>query len=154
MLIKDLMIDNIHAKEILEKLKSIKDICTNLGQYSIPNKQTPMKLVIIESPFAGNIKENIKYAKLCVRNSLLKGESPIASHLLYTQEGILNDDIPDERKLGIDAGLAWKRVANIHAFYIDKGISQGMKYAMKYSTQNNIPIEFRSILLRSKINTL
>jgi hypothetical protein len=63
--------------------------------------------------------------------------------LLYTQEGILDDDIPEERKLGIDAGLAWKSVADLHVFYIDFGYSEGMKYAMKNS---NIPIEIRKIL--------
>lgn len=57
-----------------------------------------MKLVIIESPFAGNVRENILYARMAVRDSLLRGEAPIASHLLYTQEGILNDDIKEERQ--------------------------------------------------------
>jgi hypothetical protein len=38
-----------------------------------------MKLVIIESPFAGNVDANIEH-------SLLKGESPIASHLLMVNE--------------------------------------------------------------------
>jgi hypothetical protein len=41
---------------------------------------------------------------------LLRGESPIASHLLYTQPGILKDDVPEERPLGIEAGLAWRSV--------------------------------------------
>lgn len=70
-----------------------------------------MRLVIIESPFAGDVEKNIRYARACVRDSLLRGESPIASHLLYTQEGILNDDVPAERQHGIDAGLAWRRRA-------------------------------------------
>ena len=56
-----------------------------------------MSLVIIESPYAGDIKANIAYARRAVRDSLERGEFPIASHLLYTQPGILNDDIPSER---------------------------------------------------------
>lgn len=56
-----------------------------------------MRLVIVESPFAGDVEENIKYARAAVRDCLMRGEAPIASHLLYTQEGILNDDIPEER---------------------------------------------------------
>ena len=71
-----------------------------------------MKRVIIESPYAGNIKRNLEYARACVKDSLLRGEAPIASHLLYTQEGILNDSISEERRLGIDAGLAWMEVAD------------------------------------------
>lgn len=51
--------------------------------------------VILESPYAGEIDRNIRYARACVRDSLLRGESPIASHLLYTQSGILDDDIEE-----------------------------------------------------------
>lgn len=57
-----------------------------------------MRLVIIESPFAGDVEKNTRYARACVRDSLLRGEAPIASHLLYTQGGILNDDVPAERQ--------------------------------------------------------
>src|SRR5690606_3550939 len=44
----------------------------------------PQRLVILESPYAGNIDLNIDYARAAVRDSLSRGESPIASHLLYT----------------------------------------------------------------------
>lgn len=102
--------------------------------------------VILESPLAGEVERNIDYARKAVRDSLSRGEAPIASHLLYTQKGILNDDIESERKWGIDAGLAWKNVADKHVFYIDYGMSGGMKYAEAYATKNNIEIEFRKIL--------
>lgn len=102
--------------------------------------------VILESPYAGDVERNIVYARKCVRDSLLRGEAPIASHLLYTQEGILNDDIPQERQLGIDAGLIWKFVADKHVFYIDYGMSRGMDYALETAKKNNIEIEFRKIL--------
>ncbi len=105
-----------------------------------------MKRVILESPYAGEITRNVKYARECVRDSLSRGEAPIASHLLYTQEGILRDEIPEERQLGIDAGLAWKQVAEKHVFYIDYGYTSGMEYAKQYATDNDIPIEERKIL--------
>jgi len=105
-----------------------------------------MKRVIIESPYAGDIDRNVRYARLCVKDSLSRGEAPIASHLLYTQEGILNDEILTERMLGINAGLAWKEVAELHVFYVDFGYSVGMRYAQQYATKNNIPIEERTIL--------
>ena len=105
-----------------------------------------MKLVILESPFAGFEKRNIEYARLCVRDSLGRGESPIASHLLYTQDGILNDVIPSERQLGIDAGLAWKRVADKQVFYIDYGMSSGMKYGLLYAEKIGLEVEYRKIL--------
>jgi hypothetical protein len=102
--------------------------------------------VILESPYAGDIERNVNYARMAVRDSLSRGEAPIASHLLYTQDGILNDNNEHERSWGIDAGLAWKEVAQKHVFYIDYGYSRGMEYARQYATNNQIAIEERRIL--------
>lgn len=102
--------------------------------------------IILESPYAGDVERNIKYARKCLRDSLHRGEAPIASHLLYTQKGVLDDDIPGERQLGIDAGLVWKEVAEKHVFYIDYGYTPGMLYAKSYAAANHTPIEERRIL--------
>lgn len=64
-----------------------------------------MRRVIIESPYAGDVELNAQYARECLRDSLTRGEAPIASHLLYTQPGVLDDAVPRERALGIEAGL-------------------------------------------------
>ena len=105
-----------------------------------------MKKVILESPFAGDVARNIEYARACVRDSLSRGEAPIASHLLYTQPGILNDDDESERQWGIDAGLAWSSVSELHVFYIDYGMSRGMQYAIESALKNGEKIEKRTIL--------
>lgn len=104
-----------------------------------------MRLVIIESPYAGDVEANIKYARRCVRDSLSRGEAPIASHLLYTQPGVLDDDKPDERKWGIDAGLAWRAVAQASVVYTDRGVSSGMQYGIAAAERAGIPVEYRSI---------
>lgn len=104
-----------------------------------------MRLVIIESPYAGDIKKNIEYAQKCVRDALERGEAPIASHLLYTQPNILNDDVPHERQWGIDAGLAWRDVAHGTVVYTDRGISKGMKYGINMMKSAGKPVEFRSL---------
>lgn len=104
-----------------------------------------MRLVIIESPFAGDVEKNTLYARACVRDSLLRGEAPIASHLLYTQEGILNDDVPEERQHGIDAGLAWRTVAQASVVYTDMGISKGMEYGIKAAQDAGVPVEYRTL---------
>ncbi len=104
-----------------------------------------MRLVIIESPFAGSVEENINYARQCVRDSLGRGEAPIASHLLYTQPGVLRDEIQSERQWGIDAGLAWRAVAELSAVYTDRGISRGMKYGIAAAEASGIPVEYRTI---------
>lgn len=88
-----------------------------------------MKLVILESPYAGDIEGNVAFAKRCIHDCLLRGEAPIASHLLFTQPGILKDHDPEERALGIAAGHAWFTVADAVVFYTDRGISAGMKQA-------------------------
>lgn len=104
-----------------------------------------MRLVIVESPYAGDIEKNTKYARRCVRDALSRGEAPIASHLLYTQDEILDDDIPEERQWGIDAGLAWKKVAEASIVYTDYGISSGMKYGIDAAREAGVPVEFRQI---------
>lgn len=114
-----------------------------------PPKPKPiafMKLVIIESPYAGDVERNIAYARAAVRHSLSLGEAPIASHLLYTQEGILRDEIPDERQWGIDAGLAWKRVAEASVVYTDLGITRGMEYGIAAAREAKLEVIFREIL--------
>ena len=104
-----------------------------------------MKLVVVESPYAGEIDENVTYARACVRDALSRGEAPIASHLLYTQPGILRDEIPSERQWGIDAGLAWRSVAHATVVYTDRGISGGMRYGIKAAEDAGIPIVYRRL---------
>jgi hypothetical protein len=104
-----------------------------------------MNLVILESPFAGDVASNIEYARAAVRDSLSRGEAPIASHLLYTQDGILDDDIPDERQWGIDAGLAWHGVSTGTVVYTDRGTSRGMEYGIAAARKAGRDVEFRSI---------
>jgi len=112
-----------------------------------------MKLVIMESPYSGDIDRkytkqtelNISYARKCVRDSLNRGEAPIASHLLYTQPGILRDEVEEERNWGINAGLAWHRVAELVAVYGDLGISLGMEHGISTAEINGTPIEYRTL---------
>jgi|SRR5215472_9194822 len=87
------------------------------------------KLVVIESPYRGEIERNKAYLKLCFLDSIMRGEAPTASHKLYTD--VLDDNDPDERKLGIELGFAWLKVADLVAFYTDFGMSGGMSECLK-----------------------
>jgi hypothetical protein len=111
----------------------------------LPAAYWPMPLVIVESPYAGDIEANTAYARAAMRDSLNRGEAPIASHLLYTQPGILRDGVPDERQWGIDAGLAWREVADLAAFYVDRGWSAGMLAARETYEREGRRFEERSI---------
>lgn len=114
-------------------------------QRSIGSVHGISRRVIIESPYAGDIEANTAYARACVRDSLARGEAPIASHLLYTQPGILRDDVPDERARGIAAGLAWGMMAHVTVVYTDLGISGGMRQGVEAAERAGRPIEFRSL---------
>lgn len=103
-----------------------------------------MKLVIIESPYAGHsseIERNLTYVRAAMKDCLLRGEAPYASHALYTQPGVLDDLKPEERRLGISAGFAWSDafegtghgndvVLPLIAFYADYGFSNRMNAAL------------------------
>ena len=73
----------------------------------------------------------------------MRGESPFASHLLYTQPGVLKDGNSEERKRGINAGLDWVRVADLTAVYTDLGISDGMQLGIDKAQQERRPVEYR-----------
>lgn len=86
-----------------------------------------MKRVVIESPYAGDVELNLRYLRACMRDCLLRGESPFASHGLYTQPGVLDDGDPDERAIGIRAGFAWRLFSTKTVVYTDLGITDGMR---------------------------
>ena len=104
-----------------------------------------MRRVVLESPYAGDVAANVEYARRCLRDSLARGEAPIASHLLYTQDGVLRDEAPEERQWGIDAGLSWLPVAEATVVYTDRGISNGMKLGIKRAEDMGVVVEYRSI---------
>lgn len=106
-----------------------------------------MQLVILESPYSGNVRLNERYARACVKDSLKRGEAPIASHLLYTQPGILDDEIQAERNLGISAGLAWMVVSHKTVVYEDLGISRGMQFGIFKAEQAGKLVEYRHLSL-------
>lgn len=108
-----------------------------------------MRLVILESPYAGDVEANVRYARQCVKDSLQRGEAPAASHLLYTQPGILDDTVLAERELGIAAGLAWRKVAEASVVYTDLGISEGMRRGIAAAEEAGVPVEYRRLNLDS-----
>ena len=105
------------------------------------------QVVQLESPFgapdADGIVRNVAYALIAMRDSLQRGEAPFASHLLYTQ--MLNDAVPEERMLGIAAGLAIGESADATVLYQDLGISGGMRLGIDHAVELGRPIEYRRL---------
>ena len=100
-------------------------------------------LVVIESPYKGKVKQNVAYAQKCMSDSLLRGECPFASHLLYTQ--VLDDTVPELRSMGMSRAFAWYPHADLMAIYIDKGISNGMKMGMEVAEKLGIEMVYRTL---------
>lgn len=102
-----------------------------------------MRLVILESPYAGDVERNVRFAKACVMDCLKQGESAFASHLYFTLPGLLDDGNVLEREVGIDAGLAWGRVADATVVYKNLGITPGMREGIKRAHHAGRPVEYR-----------
>ncbi len=104
-----------------------------------------MRLVIVESPYAGDVEKNVDFARKCIADCLERGEAPFASHLLYTQPGVLDDTKPEERALGIEAGLAWGAKADATVVYQDLGMSDGMRQGIRRALAEGRRVELRRL---------
>lgn len=126
----DLPRENINTGETLNKVKGKPDF------------------VIIESPYAGNaddIKRNEYYARAAITDCLNKGEIPVASHLLYTQAGILDDTQSAQRRLGIEAGLITGHICSKSVMYANYGMSPGMEEGVDRAKREGRSVEIRNI---------
>lgn len=102
-------------------------------------------LVALETPFAGDVEKNLRYARKCMHDCFKRGEAAYASHLLYTQPEVLDDNIPEERRLGMEAGMLWSEKAAKSVVYTDLGISSGMKFGIERASKVGRPVEFREL---------
>jgi len=102
--------------------------------------------VVVESPFAGKSwrerRRNLRYVRACMRYVLLRDCAPFASHALYTQPGVLDDDDPRERRTGIEAGLAFVRSADETWVFKDFGVSSGMQQGIQRANLDGRPVRY------------
>jgi hypothetical protein len=97
------------------------------------------RIVIIESPYAGAnpvaFRRNIAYLHAAIQDCLARGEVPYASHGFFP--GALDDNNPEQRKQGIEAGFKMAEALLAHgafrALYTDRGISRGMNEGIAHS---------------------
>ena len=111
-----------------------------------------MILTIVESPYAGTPAEiayNMRYLALLMRFCLQHDMAPFASHGLYTQPGVLLDTIPEERRLGMEAGFAWAEALPLVratgrtvlvVVGMDLGVSTGMTAGLTRHAAADLPI--------------
>lgn len=85
-------------------------------------------LVYICSPYSGDIETNVEAAKRYSRLAVDKGYIPLTPHLLFPQ--FLDDDIPEERELGLFFGNAlMSKCSEVWVF--GERISAGMESEIK-----------------------
>lgn len=108
--------------------------------------------VYLESPYANGgtaddttIARNIRYLRACVRDCLLRGEAPYATHALYTQPGVLRDEVPEERRFGIDAGQPFRQFCEKTVIYVDLTPGVGVKEGEARSRALGLPVEVRTL---------
>ncbi len=99
------------------------------------------KRVYIASRYAGDTAANTAAAVRFCRFAVQNGCLPIAPHLLYPQ--ILDDNEPDERRLGLMFGLAL--LSNCHELWVFANplpwaISSGMIGEIREARRLMIPI--------------
>jgi hypothetical protein len=103
--------------------------------------------VALESPFKNDdineYKNNYFYTLLCSRILLKKGIPPLFFHGLYTQ--MLNDNCPDERKLGIESSFDFHTKVNSKCFFVDRGISVGMGYSAVDAIAKGIDFKLHTV---------
>ena len=104
-----------------------------------------MRRVVLESPYAGDVEANLEYARACLRDCLMRGESPVASHVLFACTGTLDDANPVERAVGINVGHSWMYVADAIVVYTDRGISKGMEAGIRTASFHGLTVEYRKL---------
>lgn len=102
--------------------------------------------MLIESPLKGadgDFARNVRYGRLCGLDCIRRGEAPFAGHLMMTQ--FLDDRVPEHRAVGMEAGFAWGKCADVVAVYTDLGTSSGMEAGIERATLNGQAIEYRNL---------
>ena len=104
-----------------------------------------MKYVYICSPYRPvgedpetELRKNIDQAKRACRLAVSRGLIPLAPHLYFTQ--FLDDNDPQERKFGQQAGKEWM-VCVSELWVVGDRISSGMEEELKLARLWSIPIK-------------
>lgn len=98
-------------------------------------------LVYICSPYSGEIETNVEAAKRYSRLAVDKGCIPLTPHLLFPQ--FLDDDIPEERELGLFFGnILMSKCSEVWVF--GERISAGMESEIKRARWKNYRLRYFS----------
>lgn len=118
--------------------------------------------VMLESPFNGPCGRHAYHDRQCrrcrsvrigctlyldraMRDSIRRGEAPFASHALYP--AFLDEDVPEERRLGMQLGHAYLGAVDAVVVYADGpgGITHGMLERIKMAEAMGLAVETRRL---------
>ena len=98
--------------------------------------------VYIASRYRANTEEQFELqlakTKEVAREVALAGHDVIVPHLMLTQ--FLDDDIEEERKVGIASAMRLLDMCDTLYLYVGSGLSGGMKAEIDYAIEKGIPI--------------
>lgn len=95
-----------------------------------------MKKVYICAPLGGNVEENLRNVRRYTKYALLCGAAPVVPHF-YAD--CLDDSNPEEREIGMSAGLSLLWFCDELWIFGDE-ITEGMKSEIQFCNSLNIPI--------------
>lgn len=105
------------------------------------------KRVILISPFMAEdyslAPRMERYALHAVRDSVNRGEAPLAANLFFYMSIDVTSKI--ERDIGLHAALTWIKGCELVAAYVDHGVTPAMQAALNVAESRSKKIEFRSI---------
>lgn len=126
---------------IKDALQDMFSISIESWNDSLPDSGARRKLVYIASPYAGDVKRNLAFAKAAGLLAVKEGCTPIMTHLMYP--AILNDDDPDERALGMLMDMSLVALCDELWCFDANGVSRGMQEEIAYAEQHSIPVVTR-----------
>ena len=98
------------------------------------------KKIYVCSALRGDVENNIEKAKAyCAYLVKEHGAIPVAPHIYFTQ--FLDDNIPEEREFGMNAGLSLLSGCD-ELWYFGDSVSEGMRNEICYATEHGIPVRF------------
>lgn len=115
---------------------------------------TDNTVVVLESPFSGDIDRHVAYGQRCMADARERKEIVIMPHLLWTQHHkakhhFVSDFAPEfeikngGREASLEQIKELRRRADKTVFYIDYGYSSGMRHALDHCKEEGLPYEER-----------
>ena len=103
----------------------------------------PYRRVFICSPYSFDPVKGAEIATRLCRMAVDEGQFPFAPHLLYPR--FLDEHSPDERELGIKAGISYLEHCDEVWVYAAEGISSGMRLEIEAASRLGVPVRFKEL---------